>query len=104
MSHWILTANRLADGAVAYLREDRTWSRDVSEAWTFDDRAALESELRWAGAQERVVCDPYVVAVVLAPDGLQLPSARERIRAGGRDAVLRRFGYAEREPHQAKAG
>lgn len=93
MAHWIVTANRLSDGGVVYLRADRQWTPSHAEAEVTEDREAAEAALGWAKAEERVVCDPYVIDVDIV-DGAPAPkTARERIRAEGPRPTLRRLGY-----------
>jgi hypothetical protein len=103
MTHWIVTANRLSDGGVTYLRADHGWTEALSEAWTSEDRDAAEARLAWARGREREVCDPYLVEVRIE-DGWASPlSARERIRAEGPRPTLERLGYAPREASAPRA-
>ena len=103
-AHWIVTANRLSDGGVVYLRSDRRWTASHAEAEVSDDREAADAALGWAKGQERVVCDPYVVDVSIV-DGTPMPkSARERIRAEGPRPTLRRLGYLVDERRAAAVG
>jgi hypothetical protein len=89
----VLTANRTEDGSVVYLGVDRRWTRDLQEGCRLkaDDQEAV---LDWAKTQEREVCDPYVIDVVVDDGRLSPRTARERIRAEGPDATLARLGYA----------
>ena len=93
MKHWTVTANRLDDGSVAYLRADRIWTQDLQDAWICREKTAAEPLLEWAAAQERVICDPYLTAVEYGPDGITPVSTREKIRAAGPAVTLRRLGY-----------
>ena len=93
VNHWIITANRLTDGSVTYLRADRSWAGSIDDAWVARSRAQAEPLVEWARGRERDVCDPYLVEVDLS-EGRPLPrSARERIRAEGPAPTLRRLGY-----------
>jgi hypothetical protein len=87
---WIVTANFTADGAVAYFRADRSFSRQLSEAAVFDAKEAAEAALQIALGVERVVSDPYLTQVVVAPEGLDALTARERIRSQGPTVRVRR--------------
>ena len=93
MQHWTVTANRLDDGGVTYLRADRVWTTDLQDAWTCPDKAAAEPLLAWAGEQEHVICDPYLITVEYSAEGISPLKEREKIRAEGPDATLRRLGY-----------
>lgn len=105
MPKLIVTAQRLADGRVVYLRRDRTWTQRDFEAWITDDAGALEAELAWAKTQTEVVVDPYRIEVELEADGsVRHLSARERIRAGGPASVLARFGPTRHELARVAAG
>ena len=106
MAHLIVTANRLSDGGVVYLRADRRWTDALAEAWVADGSDDAEATLAWAETQEHAVCDPYLVDVDLV-DGVPTPrSARERIRAEGPQPTLRRLGYLtdEQRPRRAAVG
>jgi len=96
MAHWIVTANRLSDGGVTYLRADHGWTGCLSEAWASEHREAAEARLAWARGQEGVVCDPYLVEVRVEGGRRSPLSARERIRAEGPRPTLERLGYAGR--------
>ena len=87
----IVTANRLRDGAVVYLRPDGHWSTRVGEAVSAADdeqaRGLLAIAAR-AAAQAQVVA-PYAIAVERQPDGSLRPTGyRERIRAEGPSIAL----------------
>ncbi len=81
----VLTANRLADGAVVYLAEGASWVGDLAHAAlaaTPEAEAALTATAA-AAVKARLVVGAYLMPVVL--DGaLPRPvSVRERIRAAG---------------------
>ena len=85
MSHKLLTANRLNDGAVVYLDRDGGWSTGFREAWVVDnevDANAFEDIGRRAEGA-RLIVGAYLMDVV--PDGtsLQPIRMREKIRADG---------------------
>ena len=92
--HFIVSASRLADGSVAYLRRDRSWSERFEDAERFADPAARDAALTAAKADEANVCNAHVVELAVADDGKVALSARERLRRDGPDAVRRRLGYA----------
>jgi Protein of unknown function (DUF2849) len=81
---WIVTANFTADGSVAYLRADQTFSGAVADVFVFDTKEAAEAALQLAAAAEQLVSDPYLTEVAKAPQGgLDVLTTRERIRAHG---------------------
>ncbi len=104
MTLWTVTANRLADGSVAYLSSDRRWTHDLSQAWLGASKDEAEPLLAWAAGEEHVICDPYLLEVAREGSGVAPLSARERIRAEGALATLRRLGYAPREERRRKVG
>lgn len=89
-THFVITANATDDGASLYLRPDRTWSRQLSEALATDDEATRDELLALAARQQRLVCDPYAFKVELDGDTPVATTARERIRAEGPTTPLRR--------------
>jgi hypothetical protein len=89
----MVTAQRLVDGRVVYLRDDRAWSQRDAEGWTSADEAAIEAALVFAKTQTELVVDPYRIEVEVDGGGaVTHTSARERIRAEGPAGVLGRFG------------
>ena len=82
---FVITANRLSDGAVLYLAAASTWVLDLGHA---HDRL-----LAFAKSCELTICGPYALEIAHAPDGARLLSARERLRALGASDVRRRLGY-----------
>ncbi len=94
MKSFTVTANRTADGAVVYLRDDRQWTADIASALVRTDPAAMTDLLAWARAQQRDVCDPYPLEVQVREGAPAPVGTRERIRAAGPDATLRSLGYA----------
>jgi hypothetical protein len=89
----ILTAQRLADGRVVYLAADRSWVTEHARAW-MDEASVIDAEIPAASAQTEDIVEPYRIEVQIEDDGRVIhQSTRERIRAEGPHAVLRRFGY-----------
>ncbi len=86
----MVTANRLIDGRVVYLRADRTWSLRDADALVASE--ALDEHVSWASTQTEEIVEPYVIEVVLEGSRIRHLSARETIRAEGPEAVLARFG------------
>ena len=87
---WVITANFTADSAVAYMRPDKTFSLKVTEAALLDTKEDAEAMRKLALRMERIVSDPYLMEVSPTPAGLDLLSARERIRANGPTVRVRR--------------
>ena len=90
-----VTGNRLADGAVVYLRDDDQWTSDILKAARFADEDAAPV---LAAAQSRVreIADAYLIDIDAggAPSGRA--SLRETIRTAG-PTVRADLGYqAER--------
>jgi hypothetical protein len=80
-----MTANRLVDGIVVFLAEDGSWSeraQDCRIARTADEAAALTAVAE-AAATAGVVVGPYLMEVVVTPQGAVPAKLRERIRALG---------------------
>jgi len=90
-THWIITANFTADGSVAYLREDGTWSGKLAEARLVLDEEATKPFVAHASRSEQfLVCDPYGIDVHVTDAGIETLSAREGIRARGPTVPVRR--------------
>lgn len=88
MTHYVVTANDLHDGAVVWLRDE-----DGRVRWTSDSAAASATDApdrrdAWLAAAEmdvlgnRVV-GVYAVEVNATGDGFAHTSVRERVRAAG---------------------
>lgn len=58
----IITANRLTDGRVVYLRADRQWSEKLADAAQFDADAA-STALEAAHGEGTLVVGPYLIEV-----------------------------------------
>jgi hypothetical protein len=85
----VITANRLADGAVVYRTADGHWSNELAAAAVVTSAPAA-SELLTAAAADRLrAVDVYVAPVRLSAERGVLPgNLRERIRAGGPTVAL----------------
>jgi hypothetical protein len=81
----VVTANRLADGAVVFRRADGGWVLRVEEAAAVAGEAAASALLACAeqDAAAALVVGPYLIEVE-SVDGQPTPTGyRERIRAYG---------------------
>ena len=94
-----ITANRLVDGRVIYLRDDESWSERIQESIVADseERANALLELAKRAVAARVVVDPYLFAVNVEDGTIRPLGRREEIRAAG-PSVRTDLG------HQAAAG
>lgn len=81
----VVTANRLADGAVVWLRPDHSWSVDIAQAAIAPDDAAGEGLLAAgrAGIARNEVVDVAIIAVERVDGALRPVRLRERIRLFG---------------------
>lgn len=81
----ILTANRLADGAVVYLTAAGTWSTELRRGVVAREERAASALLARGqkDAESAVVVGPYLIAVTEEAEGPRAVSLRERIRAAG---------------------
>jgi hypothetical protein len=80
---WIVTANFTSEGAVAYLRADQSFGRQVSDALVFESKDDAEAARAQAAAVESVVSEPYLTEVSTTGGALDVLTARERIRSQG---------------------
>ena len=81
----VLTANRLRDGDVVYLTAEGAWSQWLEEA-DLAETPEAEAALLALGEQaldQRLVVDPYLMAVTRIDGGFGPVSQREIIRARG---------------------
>jgi hypothetical protein len=100
----MVTAQRLIDGRVVYLRADRTFTQRDAEALATHDDAQIEAALAWASAQTEIVVEPYAIEVRVRADGtIEHATARERIRAMGEAAICAELGLAFAEPTKRAA-
>jgi Protein of unknown function (DUF2849) len=78
----VVTANRLADGAVIYRTAERRWATELSAAAVVTTSEAATALLAGARADLAIV-DSYVAPVELGATGPRPGNLRERIRAAG---------------------
>jgi hypothetical protein len=78
----VVTANRLADGAVIYRTSDDRWSTKLAAASVVTTSDAANALLAGARADLRIV-DAYVAPVELDGAAPRPGNLRERIRAAG---------------------
>jgi len=78
----VVTANRLADGAVIYRTSDGRWATELAAAAVVTTSEAATALLAGARADQRIV-DSYVAPVELGAAGPRPGNLRERIRAAG---------------------
>lgn len=80
----IVTANRLADGAVIYRTAARGWSNDLADAAVVTTAPEATALLREASADDIGAVGSYVAPVERHQDGRVAPgNLRERIRLRG---------------------
>jgi hypothetical protein len=80
----VVTANRLADGAVIYRTGEGGWSTDLAQAAVVTTAPAASELLAGALADKLKAVDAYVAPVTLTPEQRVLPgNLRERIRSNG---------------------
>ena len=80
----LITANRLADGAVIYRTIDGGWTTQFSGAAVVNTAPAAIALLDAAVADDVGAVNAYVAPVKLDPDGRTRPgNLRERIRLAG---------------------
>jgi hypothetical protein len=79
----VVTANRLADGAVIYRTAGEQWTTDLAAAAVVTTSEAAQALLAGARADSVRIVDPYVAPVVLAAGRPRPGNLRERIRAAG---------------------
>jgi hypothetical protein len=81
---WIVTGNFTASGAVAYVKSDGSYSRNLAEAHVFETKEEAEEARIRAAAAEAVVSEPYLTEVAgAAGSALDALTAKERIRSAG---------------------
>jgi hypothetical protein len=81
----VVSANRLADGAVVYLGRDGAWVRSSDSARLFvsDDEAAVGLEAARQDIKRNLVVEPFIVEVVADAEHTDALSLRDKIRARG---------------------
>ena len=84
MSHRMVTANRLHDGAVVYLAADKDWTRNVESGLVADsnDTEQLLAVAEQA-TQDQIVVAPYLIEVEVVGNSIRPIRFREQIRAKG---------------------
>jgi Protein of unknown function (DUF2849) len=89
-----ITANRLVDGQVVYLREDDRWSPRIQEAIVADSDELAKTllELAKRAVARRLIVDPYLFAVSVESGRIRPLGRREEIRAAG-PSVRTDLGY-----------
>lgn len=79
----VVTANRLADGAVVYRTASQTWSRHLKDALVATTTPAASELLASAVADDIGAVGAYIAPVALAGADIQPGNLRERIRLKG---------------------
>jgi sulfite reductase (NADPH) hemoprotein beta-component len=80
----VITANRLADGAVVYMTEAGSWSRDIVDGRAFEKSAAADELARAEkSVTDCVVVAPYAIDVDVTGERIHAVRYREQIRALG---------------------
>jgi hypothetical protein len=84
----VVTANRLADGAVVY-RRNGGWTTELAGAAVATDAPAAQALLGAAAGDSLSVVDAYIAPVKLLPGGAVKPgNLRELIRLSGPTIAL----------------
>jgi Protein of unknown function (DUF2849) len=85
----VVTANRLADGAVIYRTAQGSWTSDLAAAAVVTTAPAATELLAAALADKLAAVDAYVAPVTLTPEQRVTPgNLRERIRCNGPTVAL----------------
>ena len=93
----VVTANRVADGAVVYLRADGSWSTALDDAVITSEIGAARDMIGVAIADDLRAVGPYIAPVKLTGDGEVRPgNLRELIRRAGPTITLPSTGDVER--------
>jgi hypothetical protein len=80
----VVTANRVADGAVIYRRADGGWSTDLGDATVTADAVVARELIKGAVADDLRAVGSYIAPVKFSADGKIRPgNLREAIRLGG---------------------
>ena len=80
----VVTANRVADGAVVYRRADGGWTTDIHGAAVATDAPGARQLIAEAAADDLRAVGPYIAPVKLTSGGQVQPgNLRELIRLGG---------------------
>jgi sulfite reductase (NADPH) hemoprotein beta-component len=84
MTHQIVTANRLHDGAVVYLAKNNDWTRNIESGLASkptNTGALMETAER--AVQDQFIIAPYLVDVEVIGNSVRPLRFREQIRAKG---------------------
>ncbi len=83
--HQIVTANRLADGAVVYLTARGGWSDSIADGRIARGEFESRDLMAWANrsADQDEVVGPYLMAIEATDGGNRALGMREVIRAAG---------------------
>jgi len=85
----VVTANRVADGAVVYLRADGGWSTALDDAAITSEIGAARELIAIAAADDLRAVGPYVAPVRITGEGAVQPgNLRELIRRAGPTIAL----------------
>ncbi len=85
----VVTANRLADGAVIYRTAQGSWTSDLAAAAVVTTAPAATELLAAALADKLSAVDAYVAPVEVTPERRVTPgNLRERIRCNGPTVAL----------------
>jgi Protein of unknown function (DUF2849) len=84
----VITANRLADGAVVYRSADGSWTKDLAAAAVVTTTPAAIDLLTAALADKLKAVDAYVAPVELTSQRVLPGNLRERIRFNGPTIAL----------------
>jgi hypothetical protein len=79
----VVTANRLREGDVVYLRADDQWTPHHHEAELIADEAHAQLRLIHASAQKLLVVGPYLADAKAGPNGPEPIHFREAFRTRG---------------------
>jgi len=84
----VVTANRLADGAVVYRAADGQWTSELTDAAIVTTAPAALELLNAANADGLSAVDAYVVAVSQDRQSIRPANLREKIRLNGPTIAL----------------
>ncbi|MFN4191435.1 MAG: DUF2849 domain-containing protein [Tabrizicola sp.] len=79
----IVTANRLREGDVVYLKADDSWSPFHHEAELIEDEAHAQMRLLHANAQKLAIVGAYLADARPGPNGPEPTHFREEFRTRG---------------------
>lgn len=79
----VVTANRLREGDVVYLKADDHWTPHHHEAELIEDEAHAQLRLLHAASQKLVVVGPYLADAKAGPKGPEPIHFREAFRTRG---------------------